>query len=489
MHIRKIHPMKWLLPLVVIICMTGGIGLYSQYLLDDEVQKEEEKKEEIKKTEPDNVTEKIPDNIAHNIKAARVTDNSDIKCGIKVSWDLRPEYLGEYVVVRGKKVLDTREKIKSAKVIQTVKTVVNNQILDSECKPGVYYYAVVSKKNLKESMFDLHTDQNFTSVPVSVGSEEELISVTGIKSAAIENYRIRLTWKKAVRTGVLYSVYRSTKVIDSDAKLKKAEKVKTLTDASEYIDAISTSGTYFYAVTAKVMLGKEEVALVPNENYTKAGITMTIVDRFMIETIAASALKKGVQVSWVYKGSGGDRFFRLFRTAKFLKSSKDLMGTSPVQEVDVSDKEYLDLTAPEGSYYYALIPGSVTERDDVELVPGVNITIEAVRVRAEKKEVIKKEEIKKDKKPIIVSDIDSILRRTFFRGLFNEALKELQDFADATDNEGDKAKARLFMGRSYIEKGEYQKALRYLVLPDVKKYFPREADFWEEFALLRLKSY
>ena len=118
-----------------------------------------------------------------------------------------------------------------------------------------------------------------------------------------------------------------------------------------------------------------------------------------------------------------------------------------------------------------------------ELVPGVNITRDPVII----KEEIKKKAIKIDiAEP---DDIDRILRRTFFRGKYRNAIKELHNLIKHTDNEMVTAKAKLFIGRSNIELGEYRKALDYLFVSEVKKYFPKQATFWQEFALTRLKNY
>jgi hypothetical protein len=87
-----------------------------------------------------------------------------------------------------------------------------------------------------------------------------------------------------------------------------------------------------------------------------------------------------------------------------------------------------------------------------------------------------------------LDDVDIVVRKTFFRGLFRQAIKELQIIISSTDNAREASKARLFIGRSYIEMGKYRKALDMLILPEVKRYFPKEASFWEAFALTRIRS-
>jgi hypothetical protein len=119
--------------------------------------------------------------------------------------------------------------------------------------------------------------------------------------------------------------------------------------------------------------------------------------------------------------------------------------------------------------------------------------IEKKKETLEKKKVapeIKKEETIQKKPLTIVQDtVDSILQRTFFKGLFREAVKELQNIVVHSDNKRDISKARLFTARSYIEMFEYKKALDILISNDVKEYFPKDAVFWEEFVLTRIKNY
>ena len=119
-------------------------------------------------------------------------------------------------------------------------------------------------------------------------------------------------------------------------------------------------------------------------------------------------------------------------------------------------------------------------------------SVEKKKVTLEKKEapVIKKEEpIQKKPLPVALDTVDAILQRTFFKGLFKEAIKELQNIVPHSDNKREISKARLFIARSHIEMSEHRKALDILISNDVKEYFPKDADFWEEFALTRIKNY
>jgi hypothetical protein len=63
----------------------------------------------------------------------------------------------------------------------------------------------------------------------------------------------------------------------------------------------------------------------------------------------------------------------------------------------------------------------------------------------------------------------------------------LEQVVRTTDNEKERARALLFIGRSYIELRQYRQAISYLVKKDVTTFYPVEASFWGEYATLRLQ--
>ncbi len=112
-------------------------------------------------------------------------------------------------------------------------------------------------------------------------------------------------------------------------------------------------------------------------------------------------------------------------------------------------------------------------------------------IEIEKPALVEKKESPVRREPMTVTydDVDEILKRTFLKGLYEQGIKELQNFISNSDNKIEISKARLFIARSYIELNEYSRALDILISVDVRKHYPREANFWEEFALLHLKNH
>jgi hypothetical protein len=462
--------LKRLVPFIIIISLTGVASLYSQFLEDEEEEKE---KETI-------IKEKIivPDNIALNIKA-QSTGAAGEKCSIRISWDLNPKYLsGDYVVARSNEVIDNPDKVRAARVIYTVKAAAKNVVVDSDCVPGAYYYVVLSKQSIIDNKIELFQDINYTVSPVVIGEAGSRLMVSKIKAELIDNTKVRLTWQQIDKTGIFYTVYRSVQPIDTETKLKEAEKVATKADAGEYLDEkISSPGTYYYAITAKVLDGKDNLSLVPDANFTVKGVAVgvALADKIKIKSIAAKVDKGDVLVTWKVSGEEGSRRYRLFRTQRLLKKMRDVPSRDILLEVDAQEMQYKDKSPAPGKYYYGLLPGTIGEKDPGNLTPGVNITRVPLTIRG------KQEKFEPD-------DVDGILQKTFFKGNYRGAIKALQDLLADSDNEEVAAKARLFIGRSYVELGRYKKSLDYLILSDVKKHYPKEADFWLEFALTRIKN-
>ncbi len=467
--------LMWLVPLVLLISLTGGVRLYSQFLADEEDHKEETKKPVEKK-------ETVPEIIATNLRAVSVFDSSGSKCTIKVTWDIERKNPGEFIVAKSGEIIDTAEKARAAQVVKTVKGASGNSVIDPDCVPGNHYYVVLSKNSITNNAIELVSGSNYTTQPLVVSAPSELPMVSNIRAGEAADLKVRVTWDRVERDALFYSVYRSREEINSKSRLKKAEKLETQVDIGEYLDeGVGTDIPYFYAVTVKSLKGKENMLLVADRNYTTVGALVTAKkkEQVMIQSISASKEGDGVMVAWEH--SGGDGSYRLFRMAARVKNAGEVSGSDIIFNVNLSDGRYMDSTVPAGRFYYGLIPDAGVDPSSYTLVPGVNITRSPVGAR---EEIIEREVVAFEQ-----DDVDRILKRTFFKNKYREAIRELTDYIGGGAAERTAAKANLFIGRSYIELGGYRTATNYLLLPDVKKYFPKDADFWLAFALTRIRNY
>jgi len=240
--------------------------------------------------------------------------------------------------------------------------------------------------------------------------------------------------------------------------------------------------------------------MVERQNYTLDPVF--IGDRVRIVSInAAENDDGGIGISWKFKGEMGDKSFSLLRLPELITSLEDVGKDQVIARVELSSKSYTD-NPPEGEHFYALVPEDRTKWGDYSLEEGVNITAEpAIIGRSElddagekkivvaPKKKVPENKIVEEKAPVTEpSDqlVDDIIRETFFRGRYNNAIVRLKGAVAAGGSETDIARARLFIGRSYVEKGMYRKSLDYLLRNDVKRHFPDEARFWSSFAISKI---
>lgn len=480
--------------LLIIACAWSG-DLYGQYILDEET------KDKVNEEKPpiDKKKETLPPDIAYNIRATQIAEEG-IKCAIKVTWDLNPDYVEEFLVFKASHEISSLAGAKTAQIIQTVKAGTNNAIIDMDCTPGNIYYAVLSRRKFHENKVELFPDVNYTTIPVNIPSSTETFDVSKLRAMVVDGYRVKLTWKRPPKSGIFYTVYRGRFVLDNKPKIKVSERIAVVADAGEFMDDnIPESGTYYYAVTAKVLFGDENMIMRPDENYTTSGITINLGERTADErlkptSIAASPETGGVRVTWDYAGAKGDTSYSIFRSEKPLSAAIDVTKGDIIAAVDLKAKQYLDVSTRTGSYYYGVIPNDAAERENFKLVPGVSITKEPVRIgeidkeKDKDKDLGKRNETPDKNRPVVPSgSVDRILKKTFFQNRYNEAIAQLTDFTARTDSESEAAKARYFIGRSHIELGQYRKAVEFLIRKDVRAHYPQEAKFWEEFALGRMR--
>jgi len=238
---------------------------------------------------------------------------------------------------------------------------------------------------------------------------------------------------------------------------------------------------YYYAITCRLKNGTEDLNLVKNSNYTS--IPVEIVESVSITSLEAENDDGDVIVNWQYKGAGKTGDYILFRSTKKIRRFRDVIDKYIIDKINLNEKNYVDEELPMGRYYYGLIPSITRENKRKRLKPGVNIIRRPVQIKKRKK-VYNEENVELYEN---VYNLNIILKKSFFKGRYDKAVKELQNVIKSSDNKTEVARAKLFLGRSYIELRKYKNAIELLVLKDVKKYFPDESQFWLEYAIMRVR--
>lgn len=402
-----------------------------------------------------------------------------------------------YNVYRGNEALNSAAKVKSADVIAQLPVNKTSYIDTGISKTGNYFYAVTTKDVQGNEDLQLIPDQSYTVNGVFVAMQAQNL-VTNLKGQIFASKSVKLSWsEKVANQKGKYLIYRDSKPISSSEKLALSEFVGSMAmGRTDFIDENPPEGALYYAVLGKLEDGTLDNTFVAGENYLTEPVIVG--ERLRVQSIAADVKEGKVTLKWNIRGKIGTKEYAIARLQKLINEVHEAISTHIISNVDIYEKKFIDVP-PSGTYYYAIVPREKAFWSGYDLIAGVNITESPVVVRNEmveedkfpsidEKKVIQTEQ-KKSTPPIAhASDVDGILRETFFRGKYNTTIRKL-DLLIKEGLEGrDAAKARLFIGRAYIEKGRYRKSLEYLLRRDVKEHFPDEAKFWSSFAISKVNE-
>ncbi|HOO73121.1 MAG TPA: hypothetical protein PK926_15295 [Spirochaetota bacterium] len=364
---------------------------------------------------------------------------------------------------------------------------------DSIPVTGTYYYAVSVKKLDEGEHTVFIPGETYTTNGIFVYKKYSL-AIQNIRAEQVNN-DIQITWETVV-AGIEYEVegyalYRASIPISNYERLDFSKHLATIDGkTTTFIDRNPGPGKYYYAVLVKFKNGAVDTRLQQGYNYTADPVDLTIGSAYFgVISIDALSDQNGVKITWKHRGGRLGKTFILYRSQRVPSSALTIPASWVVARVDITGNEYRDDNPPGGRFYYGLAPELDEAKKVYEIVKGVNITSSPLSF--EKRSVDRKVQAYREVEPLpLPADLDRvdvIIRNTFFRGKYHLAIKELQDIVKTSDNNVERAKARLFIGRSYIELGEYSRALISLSLPDVRNYFPEESAFWREFAMIRVK--
>jgi hypothetical protein len=357
---------------------------------------------------------------------------------------------------------------------------------------GSYFYAVtITDKNGIE-YFNPKIDQNYTSRGIYLKGKT-LATPLNVGAFSGEKNTIIVKWEKAEsRTGKDlngYEIYRSDEQINSLLKLKFSKLIKIVdSNTTLYTDKDLNPGKYFYAVFSRYSDGAVDINFDTDSNYTKSPLMITL--PYKINALNHETGDNTITIRWNYTGNTGNEIVSIFKTVNPPADSGGIMNDDIIGSENIKSGKYVISSPPSGTFFYGVL--SRQENEIIEISKGINLTTGSIKsqdnIISEKPVIIdnKKPEKEKDIKPSSAG-LDIIIQKTYYKGHYPLALKELKKFTGTTDNKYDLAKARLFIAKSYIEMHEYEKSIKLLDSDEIKNTFPEEAKFWFEFALVRLK--
>jgi len=486
----------------IVIALSAGLALggavRAAFLLDEEAPARVEKAEKAPVAKP---ASEFPPHIATNIKAQPV---AGVRGAIRVSWDADPTAPNDFIVGRSSEAPDTFEKALAAKSIKILPAAMNSSVIDSNLPPGRYYYVVLARERVMSREIEIYPDVNYTVNPVILEREEPLSGrpllpdqVTLIYARVVNQTQVALSWKGVSGQGISYNVYRGTAPLSSPEKIRGAERVAVVTDRREaYTDrGITATGTYYYAVSTSDMAGNEDLQLIPEQSYMTKGVFVAFISEATVSGLRARPEGDGsVRLTWKGIGSSSVEYL-VYRYDRPITDVQRLALAAHIGVVQADESEFTDASPGQGANYYAVLVRLRDSSIDNTIKEGSNCTLDPVsagRAPVTRKRPAARMEPPPGKEtprrsPVETGTVDAVLRETFFRERYPLALRRLEEVARSSTNEAEVAKARLFMGRSLVEMRRYRKAIDYFLMPDVRRHFPKEVEFWREYAISRTR--
>jgi hypothetical protein len=395
----------------------------------------------------------------------------------------------KYNIYRSKSPISSKGELGVAEKLITVEK--NDTFNDKNISEyGTYFYAVtITDKNGVE-YYTPQADKNYTTNGIYLKGKT-LSTPLNIGAYIADKNSIIIKWIKAQsRTGREihgYEIYRSDEIINSLFKLKFSKLIHIVDNKTTiYTDKGLAAGKYFYAVFPRYSDGTVDINFDQDSNYTKNPLLIT--RPFKITALNYETVNKKIILRWNYTGNSGNEIVSVFRSIKAPENSKSVSDSYIIATENIKAGKYIIENPVPGSFYYGLL--LVHDNETVRFIKGRNITAVSVNSANEtappKKEKLSQYE---EKEPDESHDnsLDYIIYSTYYKGEYSLALKELKKFLKTTDDKHDRAKAKLFIAKTYIEQHEYEKSIKLLDSEDLKELFPEETRFWFEYAIRRLK--
>jgi len=396
----------------------------------------------------------------------------------------------KYNIYRSKSQISSKGELEVAEKLSTIEN--NDSFIDKNISDyGTYFYAVTVTDKHGVEYFTPGMDKNYTSNGIYLKGNA-LTTPLNIGAFIADKNSIIIKWIKAAsRTGKEiqgYEIYRSDEIINSLFRLKFSKLIQIVDNKTFiYIDKGLTAGKYFYAVFPRYSDGTVDINFGQDSNFTKN--PLLIASPFKIIAVNYESSDKKITLRWNYTGNAGNEILSVFKSLRLPTSSKSVSDNEIIGTENIKSGKYVIDNPPAGSFYYGLLLIH-NNNETLKFVRGKNITTvpvdSAVDSISSKKENLPGED-KDQTDEYYDNSLDYIIYSTYYKGEYALALKELKKFLRTTDDKHDRAKAKLFIAKTYIEQHEYERSIKLLDSEDLKEFFPEETKFWFEYAIRRLK--
>jgi tetratricopeptide (TPR) repeat protein len=179
------------------------------------------------------------------------------KSNIKINWQPpAAETNVNALIFRSKEILDSKEKLKNAKLITNI-PVILGEFIDTIQESGDYYYAILTFKN-NLTNFNLTEDANLNSIPVTIKLPSLPEIVQNLNASISDDKKsVIINWQPATNVNK-YRIYRSTNSITNYNSLNLSEFLGIVNkDFTSFTDKTILPGKkYYYAVLTENEVGK-----------------------------------------------------------------------------------------------------------------------------------------------------------------------------------------------------------------------------------------
>ncbi|HOF32889.1 MAG TPA: hypothetical protein PK624_03060 [Spirochaetota bacterium] len=438
----------------------------------------------------------------------------DEKGYVKISWLNISNFDGSYEIYRSIKPVVSEDKLNSAELIASLPSY-ETAFSDKRSGAGTFYYAVLSRNKSGSLNRDLYAEYNYTVEPVSVPLAENPVQVLLLKSEA-KGTDVNIIWKYSGTDYKDHLLFRSDAPIKSKGDLLKASLVDAFDLRRNYYKDINLpTGSYYYALVSENYYSDKNLVLENGVNVTSIPVEIKNDSadlNYSVHSLSAVRNDRAseIRLTWNISGSEGLSNYSIFRLSSFPKTKEDLSSAVLIATVDIKSEFYSDKPESQGRYYYAIVPEDYLKNESVRFQKGVNVTPVPVMFMksssSQRDEEIVIEEIEKKKEPGNVKipvekkkddipreeieyssdSVDLVLKNYFYKKRYNEAIKHLSALSSSKNPES--AKALFYIGRCYVEKKEYYKALKYFINKSVKASMPKQAAFWQDYCIKKAKG-
>jgi hypothetical protein len=424
-----------------------------------------------------------------SIRAVTIEDRS-----VLLTWEPINNFTGEYVIFRSKMPIDTPEKLNNADPVGRVHAA-KSRFLDNDAMPGRHFYAIACKTIDGIMYSDLKKGFNYTDDAVFIGGT---IGIRGIR-AKIDNGSALITWKMTADSfNKMFYLLRTETRPTSRESLAGAFIVDTVMSSAErYLDKGLPAGKFYYVLAPMNYRESDDFVLIGGVNVTDP----PVVSANMKEESATKPEKKETAPQ------NNKEIKPLPKKAEigpsdedilaYLEELKDLSKLTPSPQKEekaiIPDKgrSNAEPKLPWDDEKDTVIedeekPGNAAKKNETEKKAEPKKSNQTSDVkRTEKKESARKTEEKKATN--LGTAIDNIISGAFSREDYSQSINLLKSALRKSPSSAESAKAKLYIARSYIELGRYRDALGYLSASEVKRYYPRECGFWQDYSIDRLK--